>query len=61
MPCDGQPLSLLQGPERLDTGWWDDARVDRDYYIALHPEGGLWWVFRPAEAPAQWFVHGFFT
>ena len=61
VPCDGQPLSLLQGPERLDTGWWDDARVDRDYYIALHPEGGLWWVFRPADTPTQWFVHGFFT
>lgn len=60
-PCDGQPLTLLQGPERLDSGWWDDARIHRDYYIALHAEGSLWWVFRPADAPTQWFLHGFFT
>ena len=36
---DGYPLhhgklELLAGPERLETGWWDDDGIARDYYTA---------------------------
>jgi protein ImuB len=64
-PClAGQPLHLLAGPERIETGWWDDAPVSRDYFVAQQPDGALLWVYRlrpvpPAGAPG-WFLHGRF-
>jgi protein ImuB len=39
----GQPLQLLLGPERIETGWWDEAPAElaaRDYYIAAAPGVG---------------------
>ena len=33
-------LQLLQGPERIHSGWWHDS-VQRDYYIARHLPRGL--------------------
>ena len=63
---DGQPLQLLAGPERLETGWWQaDGLVLRDYFIAQRPGGALVWVFRqrlpdPAAGPG-WCLHGLFA
>jgi protein ImuB len=61
----GQPLQLLAGPERLETGWWDDeGPAARDYFIALAASGALVWVFRhrlPVEdAGPGWFLQGLF-
>lgn len=61
MPCDGTALQMLQGPERIDVGWWDQASESRDYFLARHPDGALLWVFRSVEQPDQWYVHGFFS
>ena len=63
---DGQPLQLLAGPERLETGWWEaDGLALRDYFIAQRPDGALVWVFRhrvPDEAQgAGWCLHGLFA
>jgi protein ImuB len=45
-PCwGGQPLRLLAGPERVETGWWDQAPALRDYYVAQAASGALLWVF----------------
>ncbi|CBL44849.1 Putative nucleotidyltransferase/DNA polymerase involved in DNA repair [gamma proteobacterium HdN1] len=66
LPCDPAPLTLLQGPERIDSGWWDQAPVKRDYFIARHSEGMLYWIFRPLakneleHTQPQWFLHGVF-
>ena len=61
---DGQPLHLLSGPERIESGWWDFDPVARDYYIAQSPGGALVWVFRervPAGGtPLHWFLQGRF-
>ncbi len=38
-------LILEQGPERIESGWWDGADIARDYYIA-RDGAGAWWVFR---------------
>jgi protein ImuB len=43
---DGRPLVVLAGPERIETGWWDDAPVARDYFIAQAQDGSLVWVYR---------------
>lgn len=61
LPCDGAPLQLLQGPERIDSGWWDQQPVQRDYYIARHPSGALYWIYRSAQPPQTWFLHGLFS
>jgi protein ImuB len=64
---DGQPLQLLCGPERVESGWWNAPRTERDYFIAQTPEGALVWLCRArlplsvAEAAQGWFVCGWFA
>ena len=63
---DGMPhyrgrLTLLEGPERLETGWWDADGVARDYYLAVNPQGMRLWVFRNRRREAAgWYLHGIF-
>lgn len=51
---------ILQGPERIESGWWDGKGVARDYYIARHPDGVRLWVFQERQSK-RWFVHGVFA
>ncbi|MDA0705391.1 MAG: DNA polymerase Y family protein [Proteobacteria bacterium] len=53
-------LILLEGPERLETGWWDDDGIARDYYTAMSPQGLRLWVFRNRQHAPTWYLHGFF-
>ena len=55
-PCLDGPLALKQGPERIETGWWDGQRVTRDYYVAESAAGARFWVFR--ERLGEWYLHG---
>ena len=65
---DGQPLQLLRGPERIESGWWDGALAQRDYYVALAADGALVWVFRdrlPSQEDEEdersgWYLQGRF-
>jgi protein ImuB len=65
-PFYGAPLRLLIGPERIETGWWDDDVIARDYFVALNEADHLvLWVYRARisaddEEPG-WFLHGFFA
>lgn len=57
----GRRLVLLDGPERLETGWWDKDGITRDYYMAADPAGMRLWVFRNRQrSQAAWYLHGFF-
>jgi protein ImuB len=60
LPQGPQGLSLVAGPERIESGWWDDGDVERDYYVALDHEGARLWVFRERRAPHGWYLHGVF-
>lgn len=60
LPGAPRNLRLLDGPERIETGWWDGREVSRDYYVALDPEGARVWVFRERLPPHEWFLHGVF-
>jgi protein ImuB len=51
---------LLQGPERIESGWWDGKGVARDYYIARHAHGVRLWVFQERQSK-RWYVHGVFA
>ena len=61
---DGQPLHLLSGPERIETGWWDGDLVCRDYFVAQAAGSAPVWVYRLRPAPPAgepgWFLHGWF-
>jgi len=61
---DGKPrlggtLRMLEGPERIESGWWDGGDVVRDYYVAVGPSGERLWVFRDL-ADGRWYLHGRF-
>jgi protein ImuB len=65
VPClAGQPLVLLAGPERIESGWWDGDLVARDYFVAQAADGTLLWVYRYRHAPegreAAWHLQGRF-
>ena len=62
-PCDAHRLELEEGPECIETGWWDGRDVARDYYRARDRHGARLWVFRNrrATAPGGWFLHGWFA
>jgi protein ImuB len=54
------PLELEDGPERIESGWWDGSDVRRDYYLARTPTGVRLWIFRERRAAGGWFLHGVF-
>jgi protein ImuB len=59
-------LVIEEGPERIESGWWDGRDVARDYYVARDPKGVRLWVFRERRRKdataehAEWFLHGVF-
>lgn len=57
-PLKRPPARWLNGPERIQGGWWDGDYVRRDYYIALLDNGQRAWLFRNQQN--QWFIHGWF-
>ena len=59
-PRHDGPLELLAGPERIESGWWDGADVQRDYYVASDRHGAQLWIYRECAARERWFLHGIF-
>ncbi|MGB5346083.1 MAG: DNA polymerase Y family protein, partial [Woeseia sp.] len=53
------PLAFESGPERIETGWWDEAGVARDYYVAKSRHGAYLWIFCE-RANGRWYLHGRF-
>ncbi|HEX6549768.1 MAG TPA: DNA polymerase Y family protein [Gammaproteobacteria bacterium] len=56
----GKPLTLLDGIERIESGWWDGCDLARDYYPAHAADGRRLWVYRE-RGTDRWFVHGLFA
>ncbi|HMN82609.1 MAG TPA: DNA polymerase Y family protein [Burkholderiaceae bacterium] len=58
------PLSLLAGPERIESGWWDGGLVQRDYFVAEDAHHVLYWIFRERLSAAGsrqgWYLQGRF-
>ncbi len=57
-PVDRRDLTLLHGPERIQSGWWHET-VARDYYVAQHRHGAHCWAF--VDADTRWYLHGYFA
>ena len=60
-PINTKRFKLLDGPERIDVGWWeDDARaLERDYFVAMAQSGARCWLYRDREQ--RWYLHGYFS
>jgi protein ImuB len=59
-----QPWILREGPERIESGWWDGRDVRRDYYVAQNPQGEIVWIYRDhrfGTDDGEWFMHGIFA
>ncbi len=68
------PLTLLAGPERIESGWWEHAQAEaegvapadltvRDYFVAQSEHAGCLWIFRvraAAQVKPCWFLHGIY-
>lgn len=61
-PVYGSPLTLVRGPERIESGWWDPALVVRDYFVAEDAHAARYWIYRErGVADARWFLHGLYA
>ncbi len=59
-----QPWVLCDGPERIESGWWDGADVRRDYFVARTPADETVWIYRDHRygiEDGEWFLHGLFA
>ena len=56
-----RPWVLRDGPERIESGWWDGKDVRRDYFVAESPSGARVWLYRDGRGgfgDGEWFAHG---
>jgi protein ImuB len=54
------PSMLEEGPERIESGWWDGKDVARDYYVVRQAGGARLWIFQERRSKC-WYVHGVFA
>ena len=54
-------ITIVSGPERIETHWWSGTDVRRDYYVAREQNGSRLWIYRERGADKRWFLHGFFA
>lgn len=61
IPLHDPQIQIVEGPERLETGWWDGADARRDYYIVKTSLGQHAWAFAPVNEQGNWMLHGWFA
>jgi protein ImuB len=61
------PLTVLAGPQRIESGWLAGAQdcALRDYFVARSAQAGLVWIYRErlsgAGHAADWYLHGLYA
>jgi protein ImuB len=61
---EAKPWVLRDGPERIESGWWDGHDCRRDYFVAETPDGEIAWIYRDhryGTDDGEWFMHGLFA
>lgn len=59
-PWYGEPLTLLDRADRIESGWWDGSSTARDYYRAEGPSGRRYWLFQQ-RSDFAWYLHGLYA
>jgi len=59
-PLIGSALQLESGAERIESGWWDEGDIGRDYFVARNHAGECYWIFRELRPAGRWWLHGIF-
>ena len=58
-------IAKADGPERIESEWWIQEGLHRDYYRVEDEAGCRYWLFRLGHYDVaksyQWFMHGFFA
>ena len=54
-------LTRISRIERIETGWWEDTDVRRDYFIADDNNGVRYWVFQERDGTETLYIHGLFA
>ena len=60
LAADHHVVARYSGPERIETGWWRNKPISRDYYRVETQAGHRYWIFRCRQTN-QWYLHGFFN
>lgn len=61
-PFYGSPLRIIDGPERLEAGWWNDQTAARDYYVGQATNASCYWIYRERVSnDLVWYLHGLFA
>ncbi|MDB5968111.1 MAG: Protein ImuB [Hydrocarboniphaga sp.] len=50
-------VPLAAAPERISSGWWDEAPIARDYYRAKGADGEGLWVYQDRR-DGRWYLQG---
>ena len=61
MSMRGKRMAIRQVscPERIESGWWRESDIRRDYYIVEIESGARYWLFKRLD-DSRWFLHGTF-
>ncbi len=59
-PCLQGRLTLQQSRERIESGWWDERDIARDYFIARSTSGACYWIYHELSGEQRWFLQGIF-
>ena len=52
-------LEVRSSAEVIESGWWDEHDVKRDYFVATSSRGQRLWVYRDRDT-GDWHLHGLF-
>ncbi|MBN8213914.1 MAG: DNA polymerase Y family protein [Xanthomonadales bacterium] len=61
IPMRETRFEILSGPERIESGWWDDGDARRDYYVIRTSQGQRAWVFCAPGERGPFLLHGWFA
>ncbi|WP_445370377.1 Y-family DNA polymerase [Methylomonas sp. HW2-6] len=59
-PLPADNFTLLSAAERIESGWWDNQALRRDYFIGQDRLGRKLWLFRELSGNRGWYLHGLF-
>lgn len=59
LPGRSFQVRRIVGPERIQSGWWTETPIQRDYYRVSDESAAMLWIYRDLGTGA-WYLHGIF-